>query len=92
MAKQDPLDALKRDPQAAALLGDKEALAALLQSDEAKTLARLFEQLGGDSLQQAASSAVAGDGAALGELMKKVRSDPKGARAMEAMDRKTGRR
>ncbi len=92
MAKQDPLDALKRDPQAAALLGDKEALAALLQSDEAKTLARLFEQMGGDNLQQAATSAVAGDGAALGALLRKVRSDPKGAKAMEAMDKKTSRR
>ena len=92
MAKQDPLDALKQDPKAAALLGDKEALAALLQSDEARTLARLFEQMGGDDLKQAASSAVAGDGAALGALLKKVQADPKGAKAMEAMNKKTGRR
>lgn len=92
MAKQDPLGALKRDPQAAAVLGDKEALAALLQSDEARTLAQLFEQMGGDSLKQAAVSAAAGDGAALGALVKKVRADPKGVRAMEAIDRKTGRR
>lgn len=91
MSKQDPMSALKRDPQAAALLGDKEALAALLQSEEAKTLAQLFQSMGGDGLKQAATSAAAGDGAALGELLKKVRSDPRGAQAMERMDKKMGR-
>lgn len=91
MSKQDPLNALKRDPQAASLLGDKEALAALLQSDEAKTLAQLFQRMGGDGLKQAATSAAAGDGAALGELLEKVRSDPRGAKAMESMDRKMSR-
>lgn len=91
MSKQDPLNALKQDPQAAALLGDKAALAALLQSDEAKTLAQLFQQMGGDGLKQAAQSAAAGDGAALGQLVKKLQSDPRGAQAMASMDKKLGR-
>lgn len=91
MSKQDPLNALKQDPQAAALLGDKAALAALLQSDEAKTLAQLFQQMGGDGLKQAAQSAAAGDGAALGQLVKKLQVDPRGAQAMASMDKKLGR-
>ena len=91
MAKQDPLDALKRDPQAASLLGDQKALAALLQSDEAKTLAQLLQSVGGDGLKQAATSAAAGDSAALGALLEKVRSDPRGAKAMERLDKKMGR-
>lgn len=91
MAKQDPLDALKGDPKASKLLGDKAALSALLQSDEAKTLARLLEQMGGDGLKQAAQSAAKGDGAALGAILGKVKADPKGAQAMERMERKTGR-
>lgn len=91
MSKQDPLNALKQDPQAAALLGDKAALAALLQSDEAKTLAQLFQQMGGDGLKQAAQSAAAGDGAALGQLVKKLQADPRGAQAMASMDKKLGR-
>ena len=91
MAKQDPMDALKRDPQAASLLGDPKALAALLQSDEARTLAQLLQSMGGDGLKQAAASAAAGDSAALGKLLEKVRSDPRGARAMENMDKKMSR-
>lgn len=91
MSKQDPLNALKQDPKGAALLGDKAALAALLQSDEAKTLAQLFQQMGGDGLKHAAQSAAAGDGAALSELVKKLQADPRGAQAMASMDKKLGR-
>lgn len=92
MSQQDPLHALKQDPNASKLLGDTAALTALLQSDEAKTLASLFQRMGGDSLKQAAKSAAAGDGAALSAIVEKVRSDPQGAKAMEAMDRKTGKK
>lgn len=91
MSKQDPLKALKQDPQGAALLGDKQALAALLQSDEAKTLAQLLQSVGGDGLKAAAQSAAAGDGAALSQLVKKLQSDPRGAKAMASMDKKLGR-
>lgn len=91
MSKQDPLNALKQDPKGAALLRDKAALAALLQSDEAKTLAQLFQQMGGDGLQAAAQSAAAGDGAALSQLVKKLQADPRGAQAMASMDKKLGR-
>ena len=91
MAKQDPLSALKQDPKAASLLGDQKALAALLQSDEAKTLAQLLQSVGGDGLKQAATAAAAGDSGALGKLLEKVRADPRGAKAMESMDKKMSR-
>lgn len=91
MPKQDPMDALRRDPKAAQLLGDQAALKALLQSEEARTLAGLLRQMGGAELQQAAQSATAGDGAALNAILEKVHSDPQGARAMEAISRKTGK-
>ena len=89
MPKQDPMEALKKNPEAAQLLGDQAALAALLQSKEAQTLAQLLQQMGGDQLKQAAQAAAGGDGAALGAIVDKVRSNPAGARAMEAMERKT---
>ncbi len=91
MPKQDPVEALGRDPRGAALLGDRAALAALLQSEEARTLAQLLQQAGGDRLRQAAQDAAGGDGAALSAIIEKVRSDPRGARAMGAIDRKAGK-
>ena len=91
MPKHDPMEALKQDPKAAALLGDQAALTALLKSKEAQTLAQLFQQMGGDQLRQAAQAAAGGDGAALGAIVDKVRADPEGAKAMAAMDKKTGK-
>lgn len=91
MPKQDPMDALKRDPKAAQLLGDQAALAALLQSEEAKTLAGLLQRMGGAGLQQAAQAATAGDASALNDILKKVQADPRGAKAMEAIGKKTGK-
>ena len=91
MPKQDPMDALKRDPKAAQLLGDQSALRALLQSQEAQTLAGLLQQMGGAGLQQAAQSAAAGDASALNDILKKVQADPQGAKAMETISKKTGK-
>ena len=88
MPKRDPMEALKQDPKAAALLGDQAALTALLQSKEAQTLAQLLQSMGGDQLKQAAQAAVGGDPSALGAIVDKVRSDPEGAKAMAAMDKK----
>lgn len=86
MAKQDPVERLKQDPEAARLLGDREALAQLLKSKEAQTLAQLLQQMGGGGLRQAAEAAMAGDGSALSGIVDKVRSHPAGAKAMEAID------
>lgn len=91
MSKQDPLRALAQDPQAAALLSDQAALKSLLQSEEAKTLAALLQQMGGQGLGQAAQAAAGGDGAALGSILERVAADPAGARAMETIRKKTGK-
>ena len=91
MPKHDPMEALTQDPKAAALLGDQAALTALLKSKEAQTLAQLLQSMGGDQLKQAAQAAAGGDPTALGALVDKVRANPEGARAMEAMERKTGK-
>ena len=88
MPKQDPMEALKKNPEAAQFLADQAALAALLQSKEAQTLAQLLQSMGGDQLKQAAQAAVGGDPSALGAIVDKVRSDPEGAKAMAAMDQK----
>ena len=88
MPKQDPMEALKKNPEAAALLADQAALSALLQSKEAQQLAQLFQQVGGDQLKQAAQAAAGGDGAALGAIVDKVRANPQGAKAIEAMEKK----
>lgn len=85
MAKQDPLDALKQDPQAAALLSDPKALSALLSSKEAQTVATLLQKLGGGGLKQAAQAATAGDPAALGKLLDQVAADPEGKAAISAL-------
>ena len=91
MPKRDPMEALKQDPQAAALLGDQAALTALLKSKEAQTLAQLLQSMGGDQLKQAAQAAAGGDPSALGAIVDKVRANPAGAKAMESMERKTGK-
>lgn len=86
--KQDPLSALKAEPKAAKLLGDENALKALLQSQEAQTLAGMFQKLGGDGLRQAAQSAAAGDPAALQSILEQVMKDPAGAKAVENISKK----
>lgn len=91
MPRQDPMEALRRDPKGAALLEDPAALAQLLQSQEAKALAQLLQQAGGAQLRQAAQAAAGGDSAALRQIVDKVRSDPRGAKAMEGIGKKAGK-
>lgn len=91
MTKQDPLDALKQDPQAAALLSDPKALSALLGSKEAQTVASLLQKLGGSELQEAAQKATAGDPQALGQLLSQVAQDPAGKAAISALEKRGNR-
>lgn len=91
MPSHDPLDALKQDPQAAALLSDPKALAALLGSKEAKTMANLLQKVGKAQLQAAAQAAVSGDGTALGQILDKVTQNADGKSAMEALERREKR-
>lgn len=90
MSKPDPnLDALKKDPQAARLLGDPAALKALLSSPETQKLVSLLNQAGGSSLQSAAKAAATGKPDALMGILNQVMGSPEGAQAAQAFQKKT---
>ena len=90
MANQanDPLEALRRNPEAAAFLGNPAALAALLRSPETQKLVRLLEETGGNQLQQAAGQAVLGDTTALKRVVDRLMDSKDGAQAVEALQRR----
>ena len=90
MTKPDPsFDALKKDPQAAQLLGDPSALKSLLSSPETQKLVSLLSQAGGDGLQAAAQAAAKGKPDALMGILNQVMGSPEGAKAAEAFQKKT---
>ncbi len=90
MANQanDPLEALRRNPEAASFLGNPAALAALLRSPETQKLVRLLEETGGNQLQQAAGQAVRGDTTALKRVVDRLMDSKDGAQAVEALQRR----
>lgn len=89
MSKPDPtLDALKKDPKAAQLLGDPAALKALLSSPETQKLVSLLNQAGGASLQSAAKAAATGKPDALMGILNQVMGSPEGAQAAQAFQKK----
>lgn len=90
MANPDPtLEALKKDPQAAKLLGDPAALRSLLASPETQKLMSLLNQRAGSSLQAAAQAAVKGKPEELMGLLNQVMGTPEGAHAVEDLQKKT---
>ena len=80
-----PLDALTKDPRAAALLKDRAALESLLRSPDAQALLRLLEQSAGGGLQTAADAAARGDAAPLMGLVRSVVESREGAAAAERL-------
>lgn len=84
------LDALRRDPQAAALLNDTAALKRLLSAPETQQLMNLLQQKGGASLKSAAHAAAQGQPDALMGLLNQVTSSREGAQAVEKLKEKTG--
>ena len=90
MSKPDPtFESLKKEPQAAQLLGDPAALKALLSSPETHKLVSLFIQAGGASLQSAAKAAATGKPDALMGILNQVMGSPEGAQAAQAFQKKT---
>lgn len=79
MRQSDPYQAFKDNP-------DK--IGKLLKSPESQTLAALFQQFGGESLQKAAEAAAKGDPAALQEILSKVAAAPQGADALKKLEKK----
>ena len=90
MPNPDPtLDILKKDPQAAKLLGDPAALKSLLSSPETQRLMTLLNQSAGTGLQSAAQAAAKGKPEALMGLLNQVMGNPEGAQAVEGLKKKT---
>lgn len=90
MTKPDPtLDALKKDPQAAQLLGDPAALRSLLSSPETKKLVELLNRSGGGALKSATQAAAQGKPEALMGILNHVMESPEGAQAAQAFQEKT---
>lgn len=90
MSQPDPtLEALKKDPQAAKLLGDPAALKALLTSPETQKLMNLLNQKAGSGLQSAAQAAAKGKPEELMGLLNQVMGTPEGASAVEGLQKKT---
>lgn len=86
------LDALKKDPQAAKLLGDPAGLKALLSAPETQQLMALLNQNAGGGLKAAAQAAAGGRPEALMGLLNQVTQSKEGAAAMENLQKKTGRK
>lgn len=86
------LDALKKDPQAARLLGDPAGLKALLSAPETQQLMALLNQNAGGGLKAAAQAAAGGKPEALMGLLNQVTQSKEGAAAMENLQKKTGRK
>lgn len=86
MAKaNDPLEALRENPNAAALLSRPELLSSLLQSPETQNLIRLLERQSGDALRKAAGEAARGDPTALKGVVDQLMGSKDGAQAIQAL-------
>lgn len=90
MNQTPDLNALKKDPQAAKLLGDPAALKSLLSSPEAQKLMSLLSRQAGGGLQAAAQAAAQGKTDALMGLLNQVTASKEGAQAVEELKKKTG--
>lgn len=90
MPQNDPaMEALKKDPQAAKLLGDPAALKTLLSAPETQKLMELLNRSAGPSLQTAAQAAAQGKPQDLVGLLNQVMQSPEGAKAVEGIQKKT---
>lgn len=70
------------------LLQNKQAVQTIMQSQEAKQLMDLLNQNSGQSLKDAAQSALKGDTAQLTRLVDSLMQNPQSARLMEELQKK----
>ena len=84
---QNNLDALMKDPKAASLLRDREALSALLRSPDTQKLMSMLEQNAGGGLKQTADAAARGDTSALMGLVNQVMSSQEGAAVVDRIQK-----
>lgn len=80
---QSNLENLMKDPKAAGLLKNKDALRQLLDSPDTKRLMELLNQNAGGSLKNAAGAAARGDTGQLMGIVRQVMESKEGARLAE---------
>lgn len=74
--------------QAAHLLGNKQAVESIVNSQEARQLMELLNRNSGAGLKDAAQSAMRGDTAQLNRLVENLMRDPQSAKLMEELNKK----
>jgi len=75
-------------PELQKILSDQKNIAQLMNSQEARALARMLsEQQSGASLQKAARDAAKGNTQQLGDLVRSISSSPEGARLLATLQR-----
>ena len=85
---QPDLNEMLHSPKTADLLKDRQAMDALLHSDEARRLMELLNQNAGGGLKDAAQSAMKGNAAQLVGLVQGLMSDPHSAKLVEELNKK----
>lgn len=87
-AKHPDLKDVLTAPEAAGLLKNRQALEALVRSEEAQRLMELLNQNSGGTLKNAAQSAMAGDTAQLMSMVQGLMNDPRGAKLAGELNKK----
>ena len=89
MDKNQPnLNEMLNSPKTADLLKNRQAMDALLHSDEARRLMELLNQNSGGGLKDAAQSAMKGNAAQLMELVQGLMKDPQSVKLVEELNKK----
>ncbi|MCI8478221.1 MAG: hypothetical protein HFE97_07725 [Oscillospiraceae bacterium] len=87
MAKTN-LDALMKNPDAASILKNKDALLTLMKSPDTKRLMELLNQKAGSGLRTAADAAAKGDPSALAGLVGQLMQSEEGAAVVNRINKK----
>jgi len=89
MDKNQPnLNEMLNSPKTADLLKNRQAMDALLHSDEARRLMELLNQNSGGGLKDAAQSAMKGNAAQLMGLVQGLMKDPQSVKLVEELNKK----
>lgn len=81
------LDELMKNPEAAGLLKNKEAILGLMKSPDTKKLMDLLNQKAGGGLKSAADAAAKGDTSALMGLVGQLMQSKEGAEVVERINK-----
>ncbi len=82
------LNEVLKSPQASNLLKNKQAIESLMKSAEAQKLMELLNRNSGESLKNAAQSAMSGDSKQLMSMVQNLMSDPNNVKLIEDQNKK----